>query len=78
MRIATWNVEWFDALFDDGGRLLHDAVPARRGAFTRAVQADAIAHVLRAVDPDLVLIVEAPDSNGRRSTTDALRYWRVS
>ena len=24
LRLATWNVEWFNALFDDQGRVLDD------------------------------------------------------
>ncbi len=29
-RIATYNVEWFNALFDDEGRLLDDGWSARQ------------------------------------------------
>lgn len=72
LRLATWNVEWFNALFDVNGRPLHDAEYSSRYQVTRARQLDAIAAVLRAADPDGVMVVEAPDSNGRRNTVRAL------
>ncbi|MEL6235095.1 MAG: endonuclease/exonuclease/phosphatase family protein [Pseudomonadota bacterium] len=72
LRLATWNIEWFDALFADDGRLLDDAAPARRHGVTRADQAAAIGHVMAAVDADLMLIVEAPDISRSRSGSAAL------
>lgn len=72
LRLATWNVEWFNALFDVNGRPLHDARPSSRYRLSRAAQLDAIAHVLRVVDPDGLVVIEAPDTNGRRSTVRAL------
>ena len=35
MRIATWNVEWFNGLFDDAGRLLMDEGRSSRYGVTR-------------------------------------------
>jgi hypothetical protein len=30
MRLATWNIDWFNALFDDAGRVMaNDAASAR-------------------------------------------------
>ncbi|ETX30757.1 endonuclease/exonuclease/phosphatase family protein [Roseivivax isoporae] len=72
MRLATWNVEWFDALFDDDGKLLPGDAPSRRHGVSRAEQASAVAHVLNALDADAVLVVEAPDTGSRRSTRLAL------
>ncbi|MGL6209974.1 MAG: endonuclease/exonuclease/phosphatase family protein [Paracoccaceae bacterium] len=72
MRLATWNIEWFNALFDDEGRVLADDEPSARHRTSRGVQAHAIAAVLRAVDADGVLIVEGPDTGLRRSTVRAL------
>lgn len=72
LRLATWNVEWFNALFDDDGRVLHDGERSARYEVTRAAQLDAVAAVLRAVDPDGMVVVEAPDTGGRRSAARAL------
>lgn len=73
MRLATYNVEWFDALFDDAGTLLADDRWSARNDITRAQQIEALGIVFTAVDADAWMIVEAPDSNTRRNTTRALR-----
>lgn len=72
MRLAAYNVEWFNALFDEGDKLLRDQVSARRYGVTRAAQADALGLVFAALDADAVLIVEAPDTNETRNTVRAL------
>ena len=72
MRLATYNIEWFDALFDNQNRLIRDDAWSARYNVTRSEQADAIAHVLRAIDPDALMIVEAPDTSRGRSTVAAL------
>lgn len=72
LRLATYNVEWFNNLFDDRGRLLADAEPSARYKTTRAEQLGALGIVFTAMDADLVMIIEAPDTNGRRSTIKAL------
>lgn len=72
MRLAAYNVEWFDALFDDDGALLADDGPSARHGVTRRVQTDALGHVFQAMDADAVLVVEAPDTGRKRSTTRAL------
>ncbi|RMF37900.1 MAG: endonuclease [Alphaproteobacteria bacterium] len=77
MRFATWNIEWFDALFDEDSRLILDDGWSRRPDVTRQRQAEAIATVIRRVDPDLLLVVEAPDTSRRRSTIDALEGFAV-
>ena len=72
MRLATYNVEWFDALFDDDGKLLEDDAWSARRDVTRAQQLSALGIVFTAIDADAVMVVEAPDGNKRRSTVRAL------
>ncbi len=72
MRLATYNVEWFDSLFDDRGRPLIDTEAGGRREVARGAQLEALSHVFRRIDADAVMIIEAPDTNRRRSTTRAL------
>ncbi len=72
MRIATYNVEWFNSLFDDRDRLLDDDGWSGRQDVTRRDQIAALGIVFAALDADAVMVVEAPDSNRRRSTVSAL------
>ncbi len=72
MRVATYNVEWFADLFDKNDRLLLDKEWSRRYNVTRREQAEAIAEVIRNVDPDLMLIVEAPNTGNSNDTIRAL------
>jgi Endonuclease/Exonuclease/phosphatase family len=72
LRIATYNVEWFNSLFDDQGRLLADSQPSSRYKTSRAQQLAALGMVFAALDADAVMIIEAPDTNGHRSTVTAL------
>ncbi len=72
LRLATWNVEWMNALFDDQDRPLFDHELAARYKVTRADQLDAIALVLTALDADGVMVIEAPDTSHKRSTVTAL------
>jgi hypothetical protein len=72
LRLATYNVEWFNALFDDAGRMLEDREPSARYHVTRAEQLGALGIVFTALDADGIVIIEAPDTNGRRSTVRAL------
>ncbi len=72
MRIATYNVEWFASLFSKNDRLLTDGKWSGRHNITRAQQIEAIAKVLTAVDADAILIVEAPNSGHKQSSTRAL------
>jgi Endonuclease/Exonuclease/phosphatase family len=73
LRLATWNIEWANALFDDEGALLNDAGPSARHETTRAQQIAGIVAVLQALDADGLMVVEAPDTNGKRSTARALQ-----
>ena len=72
LRLATYNVEWFNALFDDRSRMLEDAAPSSRYKTTRAEQLGALGIVFTALDADGITIIEAPDTNGKRSTVKAL------
>lgn len=78
MRIATYNVEWFNALFDDAGRLLDDDGWSARQEVSRAEQIAGLRAVFRALDADAVLVIEAPDDNRRRSTVRALETFAAS
>lgn len=72
IRIATWNIAWFAELFDRHDKLLRDREWSRLYNIRREDQADAIAHVLAAVDADIFIIVEAPNTGRTQSTTRAL------
>lgn len=72
MRIATYNVEWFNTLFDDAGALIDDDSWSSRHDVTKAQQTEALGIVFTALDADAVMIIEAPDHNGRRATVPAL------
>ncbi|HEY0275293.1 MAG TPA: endonuclease/exonuclease/phosphatase family protein [Paenirhodobacter sp.] len=72
MRIASYNVEWFNSLFDRQGRLLDDEGWSARYGVTRAQQLGALGIVFTAVDADVFLVVEAPDDGDGHRTTDQL------
>lgn len=72
MRLATYNVEWFNALFDDAGHPLDDGEWSARYNVTRGDQLAALGIVFTALDADAVMVIEAPDQNGRRDTARAL------
>jgi len=72
MRIATYNVEWFNTLFDDLGQLIKDDSWSGRWNVTKAQQTEALGGVFQAMDLDAVMIVEAPDSSRRRNGELAL------
>ena len=71
-RIATYNVEWFNALFDDDGTLLEDDEWSSRQDVKRHEQLTALGIVFTAMDADAVMVIEAPDDNRKRSTVRAL------
>lgn len=72
MRIATYNVEWFNALFDDDGGLRENSRWSGRYNVTNQMQLDALAHVFAAIDADAIMIIEAPDTSKNRTTVQAL------
>ena len=72
LRLATYNVEWMNALFDDTGRLRFDRNLSARHNVTRSEQLNALGQVFTALDADGVMIIEAPDTSDKRSTVTAL------
>ncbi|MCV6823789.1 MULTISPECIES: endonuclease/exonuclease/phosphatase family protein [Halocynthiibacter] len=72
MRLATYNVEWFNFLFDKQNKPLFDDAPSKRYQTSRGEQLAAIGAVFQALDADAVLIIEAPDTAKTRSTVTAL------
>lgn len=78
LRLATYNVEWFNALFDDEGGLLADNAPSALYQISRADQLAALGIVFTAIDADGVMIIEAPDTGTRRQTTKALENFAAA
>ena len=72
MRIATYNVEWFNSLFNNAGKLINDGGWSSRWDVTRAQQTQALGDVFTALDADAVMIIEAPDMSPHRNTVTAL------
>ncbi|MBB5720874.1 hypothetical protein FHS72_000478 [Loktanella ponticola] len=72
LRIATYNVEWFNTLFDDAGQLHNNDEWSGRWNVTRALQTAALGQVFQAMDADGIMIIEAPDTSRRRSSVTAL------
>lgn len=72
LRIASYNVEWFAGLFGRDDELIRDNSWSPRHNVTKSRQAEAIADVIRAVDPDILLIVEGPDHGPYNRTARAL------
>ncbi len=72
MRLATYNVEWFNALFDDDSMPVADDAWSARYNITRAQQLEALGIVFTALDADAIMVIEAPDHNSKRNTVTAL------
>lgn len=72
MRIATYNVEWMNSLFDRHDRPVSDGAWSSRYKVTRAEQLAALSVVFKAMDADAIMVIEAPDSSGKRDTVAAL------
>lgn len=72
MRFATYNVEWFNRLFDDDGILINDGSWSSRWNVTKADQTAALGHVFKEIDADAFMIIEAPDSSPNRDSVTAL------
>ncbi|MEO0937943.1 MAG: endonuclease/exonuclease/phosphatase family protein [Pseudomonadota bacterium] len=72
MRLATYNIEWFNTLFDNDNVPIADGEWSGRHDVTRAQQLEALGIVFTAMDADAVLVVEAPDQSRRRDTVQAL------
>lgn len=78
IRLATYNVEWFNALFDDAGHPQDDAEPSHRYGISRDRQLAALRKVFAALDADGIMVIEAPDTGSRRSTVTALERFAAS
>ena len=72
LRLATYNVAWFNALFDDNDRMRRDDGPGGRHGITRARQLDGLGVVFARLDADAVMVIEAPDEGPGRSCVAAL------
>lgn len=72
LRIATYNVEWFASLFDDRNALIEDQSWSGRHDVTKAQQIAALGTVFQAVDADVWMIIEAPNSGGKQDSATAL------
>lgn len=77
LKLAVYNMEWMKDLFH------RDGVPKRADdsdAETRAfgVRSAQLAEVVRAMDPDILCIVEGPDtlSDGSKTASGQLEAWR--
>ena len=73
MRIATYNVEWFNKLFNNAGDLIDDGSWSGRWDVTKAQQTAGLGAVFAAMDADAVMIIEAPDTSPNRDARVALR-----
>lgn len=74
LRLASYNTEWFNALFDGADNLLNNSGPSARYRTSRAEQIGALGIVFLALDADGIMIIEAPDNSRskHRSTVRAL------
>lgn len=77
LRLATYNVEWFNALFDDDGRPVPDDAPSARYGVTRRAQLEALRVVFRALEADGIMVIEAPDTGTRRNAAQALKRFAL-
>ncbi len=75
MRIATYNVEWFNSLFNDAGQLINNDSWSSRWNVTKAQQTAGLGAVFAAMDADAVMIIEAPDTSPHRGTMKALEVF---
>jgi len=73
LRLATYNVEWFTNLFGRNDVVQSDDKWSSRYKIKRRDQLKAIADVIRAVNADAIMIIEAPDTGGDRHYVRALQ-----
>ena len=78
MRLATYNVEWFDALFDDAGQITATKDWSARHNVTKADQVESLGIVFTALDADAIMVIEAPDTSRHRDTVRALETFGAS
>lgn len=72
MRLATFNIEWFSRLFDQDDNLINNTSWSGKWNITKEMQINAIGEVLKAIDADGIMIIEAPDSSRNQSAIAAL------
>lgn len=72
MRIATYNVEWFNRLFDDNSVLVEDGSWSGRYNITKQQQIKALGRVFKALKADAIMIIEAPNTGHGQSSVTAL------
>ena len=72
IRLATYNVEWFNSLVHPKGGLRLDNGWSSRWDVTRQAQGEALAQVFQAMDADGIMVIEAPDDGRHYSSVDAL------
>jgi endonuclease/exonuclease/phosphatase family metal-dependent hydrolase len=72
LRLACYNIAWFERLFDRDNRLIADDSLSAMPGVTRRRQAQAIAVVLEAVDADCYAVIEAPNTGHRQSSVTEL------
>lgn len=78
LRFATYNVEWFASLFDANNRLIRDGSWSGRRDVTKKQQIKALGKVMRALDADFLMVIEAPDTNPPRDSATALEHFARS
>ncbi|MGV8984890.1 MAG: endonuclease/exonuclease/phosphatase family protein [Cypionkella sp.] len=72
LRLATYNVEWMNNLFDDAGQPEATNQLSARYNISKADQLAALGIVFTAMNADGIMIIEAPDQGSKRSTVRAL------
>jgi len=73
MRTMTYNIEWFDDCFEDDNSL--------KTTPDATSKLDAVAAVLKAIDPDLIGVTEGPNTTtttGERDTVAALKNFAAA
>jgi endonuclease/exonuclease/phosphatase family metal-dependent hydrolase len=78
LRLAAWNVAWFARLFDRRDRLVADEAASAMPGVTRRRQAEAIAAVIARIDPDLLAVIEAPNTGRTQSAVAALETFAAA
>ncbi len=72
MKIVSYNVEWFDHLFNDAGLMVNDETWSGRRGVTKAQQLAALGDVFQALDADAIMVIEAPNHSRKRDGVAAL------
>ncbi|GAB3321352.1 hypothetical protein GCM10027299_15660 [Larkinella ripae] len=64
LRVLLWNMEWMNDLFDTAGNFRpDDAIPQHSPDTTVRTRRDQLSGVIDEIDPDLVVVVEGPNSD---------------